>query len=95
VEQAEAAVQQAQASIQNGRCADDCPAGQIKASQSQLELAQAALVFAKQQAARYEALAKTGTAPFKTPAVRVAAASAEASVRPRWKITICTAASRH
>src|SRR5262244_387017 len=60
VSQAEAAVQQAQASIQNIDAQLDVQEAQINASQAALDQAEAVLVFAKQQAARYQTLANTG-----------------------------------
>src|SRR5215470_6150827 len=60
VSQAEASVQQAQASMQNVDAQLDVQEAQINASQAALEQAQAVLVFAKQQAARYQTLANTG-----------------------------------
>jgi multidrug resistance efflux pump len=60
VSQAEAAVQQAQASIQNIDAQISVQQAQISANHAQLDRAQAALVFAQQQAARYQTLAKDG-----------------------------------
>src|SRR5262252_1773156 len=60
VSQAEAAVQQAQASIQNVDAQVIVQEAQINASQAVLDQAEAVLVFAKQQATRYQTLAKTG-----------------------------------
>ena len=60
VEQAEAAVQQAQASVQNIDAQMIVQQAQIGVSKAQLDQARAVLVFAEQQAARYEALARTG-----------------------------------
>ena len=61
VEQAEAAVQQAQASVQNIDAQMIVQQAQIGVSKAQLDQARAVLVFAGQQAARYEALARTGS----------------------------------
>src|ERR1700754_2489767 len=60
VSQAEAAVQQAQANVQNIDAQMDVQQAQINASQAQLRLGRAALVFAQQQAERYQKLAKDG-----------------------------------
>jgi multidrug resistance efflux pump len=60
VDQAEAAVQQAQASVQSIDAQIAVQQAQISASASQLELAKAALVFAQQQATRYQTLSQTG-----------------------------------
>ena len=60
VRQAEAAVQQAQASVQNVDAQIIVQQAQINANHAQLHQAQAALVFAQQQAARYKTLAKDG-----------------------------------
>jgi multidrug resistance efflux pump len=60
VSEAEAAVQQAQASIQNTEAQMAVQQAQISANQAQLDRARAALVFAQQQAGRYQALAKVG-----------------------------------
>jgi membrane fusion protein, multidrug efflux system len=60
LEQAEAQVAAAQASIENIDAQLDVQQAQIAASQAQVDLAQAALVFAEQQAARYEHLEQTG-----------------------------------
>jgi multidrug resistance efflux pump len=60
VSQSEAAVQQAQASVQNVDAQMTVQRAQINASQAQLDQAQALLVFAQQQAARYQTLAKDG-----------------------------------
>ena len=57
---AEAAVQQAQASIQNIDAQMAVQQAQINASEAQLDRARAALVFAQQQAGRYQALAQEG-----------------------------------
>src|ERR1700756_4093327 len=58
--QAEAAVQQAQANVQNIEAQMTVQQAQINASQAQLQRGHAALVFAQQQAERYEKLAKDG-----------------------------------
>jgi multidrug resistance efflux pump len=60
VSQAEAAVQQAQASVQNIDAQIVVQRAQISASEAQLDGAKAALVFAQQQAWRYQKLAKDG-----------------------------------
>jgi multidrug resistance efflux pump len=60
VSQAEAAVQQAKASVQNIDAQIAVQHAQINASQAQLDGAKAALVFAQQQAWRYQKLAKDG-----------------------------------
>ena len=61
VSQAEAAVQQAQASVQTVDAQIVVQQAQISASQARLDQQKAALVFAQQQAARYETLAEQGT----------------------------------
>jgi membrane fusion protein, multidrug efflux system len=53
-------VQQAGASIQNIDAQNTVQQAEINASQAQLDRAQAALVFAQQQASRYQTLAKDG-----------------------------------
>src|ERR1700692_336228 len=60
VSQAEAAVQQAQANVQNVEAQIAVQQAQVRTSQSQLDLAKAALVFAQQQAARYQTLSQKG-----------------------------------
>jgi multidrug resistance efflux pump len=60
VSQSEAAVQQAQANMQNIDAQMNVQQAQIDASQAQLQLGRAALVFAQQQAERYQKLAKDG-----------------------------------
>jgi len=60
VSQSEAAVQQAQANVQNIDAQMTIQQAQINASQAQLERGYAALVFAQQQADRYQTLAKDG-----------------------------------
>jgi multidrug resistance efflux pump len=60
VSQAEAAVQQAQANVQNIDAQMNVQQAQIDASHAQLQLGRAALVFAQQQADRYQKLAKDG-----------------------------------
>ena len=60
VSQSEAAVQQAQASVQNIDAQMTVQQAQINASQAQLQQGHAALVFARQQAERYQTLAKDG-----------------------------------
>jgi membrane fusion protein (multidrug efflux system) len=60
LEQAEAQVAAAQASIENIDAGLNVQQAQISANQAQVDQAQAALVFAQQQAARYEHLEQTG-----------------------------------
>ena len=60
VSQSEAAVQQAQANVQNIEAQMTVQQAQINASQAQLQEGHAALVFAQQQADRYQTLAKDG-----------------------------------
>jgi multidrug resistance efflux pump len=60
VSQSRAAVQQAQANVQNIDAQMNVQQAQIDASQAQLRLGRAALVFAQQQAERYQKLAKDG-----------------------------------
>jgi multidrug resistance efflux pump len=60
VSQAEAAVQQAQASVQSVEAQMTVQQSQIGSNEAQLSVSKAALVFAQQQAARYEDLARTG-----------------------------------
>jgi membrane fusion protein (multidrug efflux system) len=60
LEQAEAQVAAAKASIQNVDAQIDVQNAQINANQAQVDQAQAALVFAQQQAARYQHLEQTG-----------------------------------
>ena len=60
VSQAEAAVQQTQANVQNIDAQMNVQQAQINASEAQLRLGRAALVFAQQQAERYQKLAKDG-----------------------------------
>jgi multidrug resistance efflux pump len=60
VSQSEAAVQQAQANVQNIEAQMTVQQAQINASQAQLQRGYAALVFAQQQADRYQTLAKDG-----------------------------------
>ncbi len=61
LDQAEAQVAAAQASIENIDAQLDVQQAQISANQAQVDQAQAALVFAQQQAARYQDLAQTGS----------------------------------
>jgi membrane fusion protein (multidrug efflux system) len=58
--QAQAQVEAAQASIQNIDAQTSVQGAQISASEAQVQQAQAGLVFAQQQAARYEDLAQRG-----------------------------------
>jgi multidrug resistance efflux pump len=60
VSQSEAAVQQAQANVQSIDAQMNVQQAQINASEAQLRLGRAALVFAQQQAERYQKLAKDG-----------------------------------
>ena len=60
VSQSEAAVQQAQANVRNIEAQMTVQQAQINASQAQLQQGRAALVFAEQQAERYQTLAKDG-----------------------------------
>jgi multidrug resistance efflux pump len=60
VSQSDAAVQQAQANVQNIDAQMTVQQAQINASQAQLQQGHAALVFAQQQAERYQTLAKEG-----------------------------------
>jgi membrane fusion protein (multidrug efflux system) len=60
LEQAQAGVAAAQASIENIDAQLDVQQAQISANQAQVEETQATLVFAQQQAARYEHLEQTG-----------------------------------
>ena len=60
LDQAEAQVAAAQASIENIDAQLDVQQAQISANQAQVDQTQAALVFAQQQAARYEHLEQTG-----------------------------------
>ena len=60
LDQAEAQVAAAHASIENIDAQLDVQQAQISANQAQVDQAQAALVFAEQQAARYEHLGQTG-----------------------------------
>ena len=60
VSQAEAAVQQAQASVQSVEAQMTVQQAQIGSNEAQLAVSKAALVFAQQQATRYEDLARTG-----------------------------------
>ena len=67
LEQAEAQVAAAQASIENIDAQLEVQRAQINANEAQVEQAQAALVFAEQQKARYQNLAQKGAGPFRTP----------------------------
>jgi multidrug resistance efflux pump len=60
VSQGKAAAQQAQANVQNIDAQMTVQRAQINANQAQLDRGQAALVFAQQQAGRYQTLAKEG-----------------------------------
>lgn len=61
LDQAEAQVAAAQASIENIDAQLQVQQAQISANEAQVEQAQAGLVFAQQQAARYQTLAKNGS----------------------------------
>jgi multidrug resistance efflux pump len=61
LEQAQARVAAAHASIENIDAQLDVQQAQIAANQAQVDQAQAALVFAQQQAARYQTLARDGS----------------------------------
>jgi multidrug resistance efflux pump len=61
VSQAEASVQQTQASVQTIDAQMIVQQAQISANRAQLDQAQAGLVFAQQQASRYQDLARTGS----------------------------------
>jgi multidrug resistance efflux pump len=61
VSQAEASVQQAQASVQTIDAQMIVQQAQISANRAQLDQVQAGLVFAQQQASRYQDLARTGS----------------------------------
>src|SRR6202035_5544075 len=61
VSQAEASVQQAQANVQTIDAQMIVQQAQISANRAQLDQAQAGLVFAQQQASRYQDLARTGS----------------------------------
>jgi len=63
---AEAAVKQAKANVQNIDAQLNVQNTKISASQDELNKQQAALAFAKQQADRYQALAKEGAGPVET-----------------------------
>jgi membrane fusion protein (multidrug efflux system) len=65
LDQAEAQVAAAQASIENLDAQLNVQQAQISANQAQVDQAQAALVFAQQQAVRYQHLAQTVMAPFR------------------------------
>jgi multidrug resistance efflux pump len=60
VSQAEASVQQAEANVQNVDAQITVQQAQIRANEALLDQAKAVLVFAQQQAGRYETLAKQG-----------------------------------
>ena len=66
VELAEAAVQQAQANVQNADAQIAVQQAQVNASEAQVEQAKASLVFAQQQAVRYEDLAQKGYGPVQS-----------------------------
>jgi multidrug resistance efflux pump len=66
VELAEAAVQQAQANVQNVGAQIAVQQAQVNAGQAQVEQAKASLVFAQQQAVRYEDLAQKGYGPVQS-----------------------------
>jgi multidrug resistance efflux pump len=66
VDLAEAAVKQAQANVQNADAQITVQQAQVNASQAQVEQAKASLVFAQQQAVRYEDLAQKGYGPVQS-----------------------------
>jgi len=66
VSRAEAAVQQEKASVQNVDAQIAVQEAQISASQARLDQEQAALVFAQQQASRYETLAQKNAGSVET-----------------------------
>jgi multidrug resistance efflux pump len=66
VELAEAAVKQAQANVQNADAQIAVQQAQVNASEAQVEQAKASLVFAQQQAVRYEDLAQKGYGPVQS-----------------------------
>jgi membrane fusion protein (multidrug efflux system) len=66
LEQAQAQVASAQASIENIDAQVGVQRAQINANQAQVEQAQANLVFARQQAARYQTLAQKGSGTVET-----------------------------
>ena len=66
VDLAEAAVKQAQANVQNADAQIAVQQAQVNASQAQVEQAKASLVFAQQQAVRYEDLAKKCYGPVQS-----------------------------
>ena len=67
VSQAEASVQQAQASVRNIDAQMTVQQAQIGANRAQLDQVQAGLVFAQQQASRYQDLARTGSGTIQMP----------------------------
>jgi membrane fusion protein (multidrug efflux system) len=89
LDQAEAQVAAAQASIENIDAQLQVQQAQISASEAQVEQAQSALVFAQQQAKRYQDLAKTGASTVQNEQQyssqlrqqQAALASAQASLR--------------
>ena len=66
VELADAAVKQAQANVQNADAQIAVQQAQVNASEAQVEQAKASLVFAQQQAVRYEDLAQKGYGPVQS-----------------------------
>jgi multidrug resistance efflux pump len=66
VDLAEAAVKQAQANVQNADAQIAVQQAQVNASEAQVEQAKASLVFAQQQAVRYEDLAQKGYGPVQS-----------------------------
>jgi len=62
VSQAEAAVAAGAGERAERRCSNKCAAGAVSANAAQLDLAKAALVFAQQQAARYQTLSQKAQA---------------------------------
>ena len=97
LEQAEAAVRQAQANVKNFEAQITAQRAQVIASEAQTEQAQAALTFARQQAARYRDLAEkaAGTVQMAqqtaSTLLQDQAALKSAKCRPHGR---CTARSR-
>jgi len=82
LEQAEAQVAAAQASIQNIDAQTTVQHAQISANKAQRDQAQAALVFAQQEAARYQDLAQKGAGSIKMPS---GSPRNCISKKPRWR----------
>jgi membrane fusion protein, multidrug efflux system len=81
LEQAQAQVAAAQASVENIDAQLNVQQAQISANQAQVEQAQAALVFARQQAARYQELAQKGSGSVQNAQQYAALASAQATLK--------------